>query len=371
MRIRLPDGTGDMNLKYLVRDTDRHGKTRIYVRVKGRSKVALKAPEGTPEFLAEYNAAIAGKITPKDIKRGPDPIVTNSLRWLCTQYMAKAPDFLAGKPITRQRKRMNLDWLCELTMDGARIKCGSIMIQDLRAKHIQAIIDTKVATPFAANNLRKTLKRMFRWAFKKELVAIDPTVGTEGLKTPKGGHLPWGAAEIKKFIERHPINTQAGLTLAIYYFLGARISDAVKLGRQNETAGGTAIKWRETKGGETKVTEVPIVPEFRAILDMHKTNDRMLYLMTQYGAGFTANGFGNKVRRWCDQAGLTDFSSHGVRKGSATAAADGGASDNDLLGMFGWSSRKEATTYTQRADRARGAARAGNLISLNRIISPK
>ena len=38
------------------------------------------------------------------------------------------------------------------------------------------------------------------------------------------------------------------------------------------------------------------------------------YLVTQFGKAFTAKGFGNKVREWCDQAGLPECTSHGLRK---------------------------------------------------------
>ena len=36
--------------------------------------------------------------------------------------------------------------------------------------------------------------------------------------------------------------------------------------------------------------------------------------MTSFGKPFTANGFGNKMREWCDEAGLPDCTSHGLRK---------------------------------------------------------
>jgi hypothetical protein len=46
---RLPPGC--------VADKDRHGKTRIYYRSKGRRKVRLRGTPLTPEFMAQYEAA--------------------------------------------------------------------------------------------------------------------------------------------------------------------------------------------------------------------------------------------------------------------------------------------------------------------------
>src|SRR6187399_2226407 len=38
------------------------------------------------------------------------------------------------------------------------------------------------------------------------------------------------------------------------------------------------------------------------------------YLVTSFGKSFTANGFGNKMREWCDKAELPECASHGLRK---------------------------------------------------------
>ena len=48
-----------LSLKYICEDVDRHGNVRCYVRVPGKKKVRLRALPGTPEFMDEYQAAIA------------------------------------------------------------------------------------------------------------------------------------------------------------------------------------------------------------------------------------------------------------------------------------------------------------------------
>ena len=57
MRIRLRDGTGTIELKYVVEDTDRHGNVRIYVRRHGR-KIRIRETPGTDEFMVAYRAAL-------------------------------------------------------------------------------------------------------------------------------------------------------------------------------------------------------------------------------------------------------------------------------------------------------------------------
>ena len=48
-------------------------------------------------------------------------------------------------------------------------------------------------------------------------------------------------------------------------------------------------------------------------------------------ASFTAPGFGNKFRDWCNEAGLPHRSAHGCRKAGAKIAA---TPDLDLLGAY-------------------------------------
>ena len=75
----------------------------------------------------------------------------------------------------------------------------------------------------------------------------------------------------------------------------------------------------------------------------------MTYLVTEYGKPFTAAGFGNKFRDWCNQAGLHHCSAHGIRKSGAKVAAENGATAHQLMAMFGWETIKQAEHYTRRA----------------------
>jgi len=60
---------------------------------------------------------------------------------------------------------------------------------------------------------------------------------------------------------------------------------------------------------------------------------QMSYLVTAFGKPFTAAGFGNRFREWCNDAGLTHCSAHGLRKARATIAADNGATVHQLIAI--------------------------------------
>jgi hypothetical protein len=88
VKIRLRDGSGTVDLKYLYEDVDRYGNVRIYFRRKGVRKVCLKQPIGSAEFIAEYKLAFAGKALEAAPSQGLIRARANAgtLRWLIERY---------------------------------------------------------------------------------------------------------------------------------------------------------------------------------------------------------------------------------------------------------------------------------------------
>ncbi len=86
------------------------------------------------------------------------------------------------------------------------------------------------------------------------------------------------------------------------------------------------------------------------------------YLVSERGRAFTAASFGNWFRKRCNEAGLRHCSFHGLRKAGATSAADNGATEHQLMAIFGWSSPKQAALYTRQANRKRLTGDAMHLV---------
>jgi hypothetical protein len=144
----------------------------------------------------------------------------------------------------------------------------------------------------------------------------------------------------------------------------------VKLGKGMEKDGDlifAVTKGAERKGrpGETapgpKRLALPILPPLRAVLDATPSG-HLTYLVTEWGKPFTAPGFGNKFRDWCNEAGLPDCSAHGIRKHAAVTAAENGATEHQLMAMFAWDSPKQAAVYTRKANRTKLAKGAMHLL---------
>src|SRR5215813_15308553 len=78
---------------------------------------------------------------------------------------------------------------------------------------------------------------------------------------------------------------------------------------------------------------VPLMQETRDIIAATPLTGTETYLVTSFGKPFTANGFGNKMREWCDQAGLPECSSHGLRKLCLIRLAEAGCTVNQIAAI--------------------------------------
>lgn len=100
---------------------------------------------------------------------------------------------------------------------------------------------------------------------------------------------------------------------------------------------------------------LPMLPELLRVIAASPCGD-LTFLVTAFNRPFTANGFGNWFRDRCDEAGLPNCSAHGLRKAGATVAAENGATEHQLMVIFGWRTLKEASRYTREASRKKLAA---------------
>lgn len=360
MRIILKNGTGMIDLKYCHEEPDRHGNIRVYFRKRGRKRIRLKQSPGTPAFMEEYEKAMAGRGSDGNValERREREAKPATLAWLSDRYVASA-EFGRLDPATQTMRRRHLDFLRPAYGDGP--------LALLEPVHVKAMRDSKDG-PHAANNVLKTLRVMFQWAIDNALMKTNPAREVRRIHVASEGHHTWTLDEIRQYRERHPDHTKAGLALALLLYLGVRRSDVVKLSRRLESADGTSLRLTETKGRNrvSKVHDLPILPALRRVLNLHRGN--MHYLLTEHGRPFASgNAFGNKFKDWCRQANLPDCSAHGLRKAGATIAAEAGASEHQLMALYGWETPAQAAHYTKRANRKRMAEGAADLIQKTNI----
>jgi integrase len=336
-------------LKYLVNDR-RGDRDRYYVDKPGHRKIRIWVEMGkdgpTPEFMAEYFKALDA------LDRKIEPLQTpreKTFDWLVDQYF-KSPKFKNFDPITQADKRSVLNRFCKTA--------GKLPYAAFRKKDVEASQDKRRETPAAADKLVKYLRSLFEWAIKNEHATFNPAVGVEKIHDSEGWHT-WAPAEVDAYRKHHAIGTKARLALEIFLNVGARISDVARIGRQHESEG--RLKFVAWKGrGKTKTRreiDVPISRDLAVALASTATGD-MTYLVTDNGSAFTINGLGNKMRDWCDAAGLPNCSAHGLRKAAAVALAESGATAPELCAIFGWSKLETAEIYIRQANKAKMSSNA-------------
>jgi integrase len=362
------------SIRFLTEDTDRHGNVRVYFR-RGATKIRIHDPYPTPAFWAAYNAALEGT------KRGPSkveapkpgkPAASGSLLWLCRRYLAESAEYKKLDSTGQKRRRSILERLCqEPVSDDDATQIGTLPFATMPVSKVRKLRD-RIAERSgyeAGNSMVKALRQVFVWAIGDDLAERNPAREVPYLKSGSTGWHTWTVEEVKQYEERHPIGTRARLAIALLKNLGPRRSDVVSLGKQHirrndqveaelrELHDGRFIAFNVFKGRKKKLVTIilPMMPELESVLAKSPLG-ALTFLETAFKKPFTSNGFGNKMRDWCNQAGLPHCSAHGLRKAAATIAAENGASEYQLMAIFGWASPKQAAIYTKAARQRRLAA---------------
>jgi integrase len=366
MKVRLRDRSGIRLYRYVAEDVDRHGNVRIYFRRKGQRKIRLTEVPGTVAFDAEYQRAFSGALKPPANQHSA--AMPGTMRWLCEHYYASAA-FQALAPSTRKVRRGILEEICE--------RAGQFRYAMMEPTHVAKLRDEKAGFPHAANNRVKTLRQLFAWALSPEYgyVKKNPARDVTRLRgTNPDGIRAWTEHDALRYEARHPLGTRARLAFDLLLYTGVRRSDVVRLGPQMERwfaetlpdGNMTEVQklvFTEIKGGSriVKTHELPILPPLRESIDATLTG-HLVYLMTAWGEPHSAKAFGNWFKKRCREAALEDLSAHGLRKLGAQRCAEAGATEHQLMALFGWTTPQQAALYTRKASRARLEASAAPLL---------
>jgi integrase len=342
----------EVKFRYLIADIDRNGNTRRYVRKPKCAKIRLRSKFGTPEFVQEYLAAMSG--TPNVAIRKPASLKSEegSLEWLVNRYYASTTFGELGEETQKVRRRI---------LDSACDRNGTKLFGEIRATHIRLRMDELADRPEAANGYLKALRGLFKFAVEREYLTADPSAGIKKVRHKTEGFHTWTIEEVRQYEATHHIGTKARLALALLLYTGQRRGDVVRMGRQHVENG----LLRVVQGKTREALQLPVLPVLAHIIAQSPTGD-MTFLVTQWGKPFSPAGFGNLFREWCDKAGLQHCTAHGLRKAGATIAAENGATDRQLMAMFGWKNAAQATVYTRKSDNKRLAASGVPLLTMER-----
>jgi integrase len=91
----------------------------------------------------------------------------------------------------------------------------------------------------------------------------------------------------------------------------------------------------------------------------------LVFLRSEHGKPFSRKGFGNKMRQWCDKAGLPQCSAHGLRKAAARRFAEAGCSNQQIKAWTGHTTDSEVARYTAAVDQQAMSDAAGEMLMAN------
>ena len=165
--------------------------------------------------------------------------------------------------------------------------------------------------------------------------------GEEGFHT-------WTAAEMAQFLAHHGSGSKARLVFMLAANSGAARGDLCRLTWGNIRDG--RISYRR---GKTKISGSYLIsPELAQELAL-LPRDIMVLIHHGRGLLYKPETLGNWFRDQCNAAGLPHCSLHGIRKGQATAIANGGGTEFEVMAFLAHATPQEAATYTKKADRGR------------------
>lgn len=317
---------------YVHRQKTRHDKWVYYFRMGKGKRIRLPAPSDS-SFTAAYRSALAGE--PVEAPK----VSAGTLQWLWEKYTSESARWAGYSDATRKQHRL----IMAKVLAGNSKKALTLFTQDV----IQAGVDRRHETPAQAKNFLMVLRGMFSWAKKMRLVILDPTVDVELPDYKKVGFPAWNIEDVIAFRKTHAIGSYERLAMELMLLAGLRRSDVVRVGHQHIS--GRILALDTAKTGAR--ISIELSDELKSIIDA--TPHSGLHLIeNSLGKPYVKESFGNWFREACNKAGVTK-SAHGLRKLSATLAAEGGAATHQLLAQYGWSNISTAEIYTKSVDRHR------------------
>lgn len=331
---------------YVSTFVDRAGKERFRFR-RGKISVYLPPP-GSKEYKAAYakakgEAGVIGKVKEGTI----NDLVSRFYR-------------------TVQFRRVSESWQTTMrqTIEPFREEYGNDMVEHFRPKDIDKILEDRfekrivegkaLGGSASAERLREMLMRLFKLAVKLELRSDNPVEQSEPIRHKGPGFHPWAEADIAAYRKRWPLGTKARLAMELMLWTGARRGDAYLMPPPKNGR----FAWTAAKTG--KPTSFTVTPALQAAIDAmpEGTMGTTTLLVTDFGKPFSQAGFGNKMREWCDDAGLPHCTAHGLRKALTRRAAERGVSQQGLKALGQWENDAEVRTYAESANRNKMAEEA-------------
>ncbi len=343
--------------------TDRHGHTRWRFRHRGKDKY-LPGEPGSPEFDEAYRAAIEGRKPRKaKVHRHPSYAMpeTFNAAW---QLVLKSPEWKGlDSATTLQNTRLAREFLDMKVSPDFPDVWGDMKVEELRRRHIRAILADFSETPHKAKHLLTAIRKMIGEALDNDWIEHDPTHKLKW-RPAYTGWRAWTLAERKKFEARWPVGTMPRAAYALALWTGARRSEVATQRWDDVDFDAKRITVRQIKG-TGKVLRLLMLPMLAdALHEIPRSTDTVI--STEYGKSFSDKSLTGMMAHWTYLAGMGERSGctfHGLRKTLGKYLAEEGATAKQAAGILGHDDLDHVELYSREAEQERLA-----VDGLNRLI---
>jgi hypothetical protein len=295
----------------LQRETTRHGKTVWYVRIERGPRIRISAPFGTPEFQAEYQAAITGQPLLGTAQPRGSAFAAHTLGWTIQRYRESAGAKGTWGDLS-PATRISVSPSCAmpaLRQAASRWRGNS---RCDREGYGGTLAECRPAFPLhharsvsVGGGSTVLQRRSDHW------LEADPTQERR-LSAVAGG-------VVSEVYGAWPQGTWERLAFDLLYWTGLRASDAGRIGRQHIQNGVLNIRTKKTD----KPVPIPIAPELQAALATAAPT-ALTFITGANARPLNAATFSARFIRAAALAGVPG-SAHGLRKTRATLLAEAGA----------------------------------------------
>lgn len=320
--------------RYVNAFTDRHGRQRVYFRYKGRSYPM--PPVGTPEFYEEYARLL--RTVAKLSAPNADPSPT-SIEWLIKQYQA-SPEWSALADRTRKDYAAHLSYVVQNYGDRGYKKLSRRLV-------IGLLRDPLFRTPRRADAVVAALSAVYRWAYRRDMVTDNPCKDIGKLYRVGEGYRAWTSAEIATFIAKCTDWEWLVFCLGLYTTL--RPGDLVKLTWFQYDGSRFTVRTSKTR----KPLVITVHPVLKATLDALPMTEGTIITRPNGEPYTSASQLSNRWSSAMRRHGILGCTIHGLRTTGATALAEAGASDQQLMSVTGHKTRAMVGRYTRDAEQKR------------------
>lgn len=310
----------------------------------GRTYLRLPRNPDSPEFHRAYAEALEG-IQKPSAKR----LAEGSVAAMSRDFKA-APEY-TGLVLKTQRDYARM--LDHLTGALGHFPANSIRrphIIKLRNK-IAAASGNRTADLFVA-----VVARCFKIGRDLNYVEISPAAEIDRINDPKN-FKPWPAEARAKFeASNPPAHLMTGYMIGLWTAQG--LGDVLRLARPAYDGFGFQVRRAKIRRSKTRGEGyIPAHSRLKAYL-AKLPRDAMLFVARADGSRISERIFSEEFRAWLDGLGLHDLHFHGLRKTTATALADAGASAHEIASITLHQTMAMVEHYTRSADQRRLATAA-------------